>query len=589
MAVVQISKIQVRRGRKNQTNLPQLSGGEFGWAVDTQQLFIGNGSVSEGSPFVGNTEILTERSNIFGLLGAYTYSSSQENVVVQTGTNSNSPFSRSLQQKLDDIVNVRDFGAIGDFSNNVGSDDTASFQRAIDQLFLNSNKNSTRSHVRLMVPAGTYKISNTLYIPSNVTLIGDGLENTVITQTNQNFPLFQTVAKSSTPGVYQKIENMNSDNAPSNIYFEGITFARVEGSLNQVPIAFIDCLKNSHFHRCRFVGTWENGDGRERGTTIVGSSSALNVRGLGAVTSENILFTECVFNNVAHGIYCDYDASKLKFDGCNFEKLFRGLSFCETSTATVGQNFGPQNCTVINCYFDKVDAEAWKVFASSASSGHKSINNKFYDVGNNSAEQSQPVTPVLNFMVTKCSSDGDFFQRSISINELDFNKIGIPSTYTAYIPDVLGVDKIDYQARSAVLLASTPVVTPKILLKAPAWSSSKIVIDYVIRKSANELYRSGTLTVVVHPDMATGVIKPTLNDEFVYHGSNDTTGNVVGGNIQFYGNVTNMSSVEYNQTTLIPSTVTRPTFVLRYSNPSGPGGNATITYSISIISGFKEF
>ena len=71
MAVIQISKIQVRRGAISDQALPQLASGEFGWAVDTQQLFIGNGSVAEGSPAVGNTEILTERS-IFDVLTNFT-------------------------------------------------------------------------------------------------------------------------------------------------------------------------------------------------------------------------------------------------------------------------------------------------------------------------------------------------------------------------------------------------------------------------------------------------------------------------------------------------------------------------------------
>ena len=68
MAVVQISKIQVRRGKKNSSSgLPQLSSGEFGWAVDSQELYIGNGSVSEGAPAVGNTQILTSESNLFNI------------------------------------------------------------------------------------------------------------------------------------------------------------------------------------------------------------------------------------------------------------------------------------------------------------------------------------------------------------------------------------------------------------------------------------------------------------------------------------------------------------------------------------------
>lgn len=61
MAIFQISRIQLRRGRKNSDEgVPQLASAEMAWAVDTQELFIGNGAVSEGSPTVGNTKVLTE-------------------------------------------------------------------------------------------------------------------------------------------------------------------------------------------------------------------------------------------------------------------------------------------------------------------------------------------------------------------------------------------------------------------------------------------------------------------------------------------------------------------------------------------------
>jgi hypothetical protein len=60
MAVVQISRIQIRRGKaQSGTGIPQLASGEMAWAIDTQELFIGNGSVFEGAPGVGNTKILT--------------------------------------------------------------------------------------------------------------------------------------------------------------------------------------------------------------------------------------------------------------------------------------------------------------------------------------------------------------------------------------------------------------------------------------------------------------------------------------------------------------------------------------------------
>ena len=65
MAIVQISQIKHRHGV--QSDLPQLATAELGWSVDTRKLYIGNGTLSEGAPEVGNTEILTEYSNLPGI------------------------------------------------------------------------------------------------------------------------------------------------------------------------------------------------------------------------------------------------------------------------------------------------------------------------------------------------------------------------------------------------------------------------------------------------------------------------------------------------------------------------------------------
>ena len=81
MAVIQISKIQVRRGL--QENLPQLASGELGWSIDERRLFIGNGTLTEGAPEVGVTEILTEYSNV--ALGSGS-STTAANLLVKTET-----------------------------------------------------------------------------------------------------------------------------------------------------------------------------------------------------------------------------------------------------------------------------------------------------------------------------------------------------------------------------------------------------------------------------------------------------------------------------------------------------------------------
>ena len=62
MAIVQISRITNRKGL--QENLPQLAGAELGWSIDSRRLYIGNGTLQEGAPVIGNTEVLTEFSEV---------------------------------------------------------------------------------------------------------------------------------------------------------------------------------------------------------------------------------------------------------------------------------------------------------------------------------------------------------------------------------------------------------------------------------------------------------------------------------------------------------------------------------------------
>ena len=59
MAILQISRITQRKGLAQ--DLPEpLAGAELGWAIDDRRLYIGNGTVEDGAPVVGNTEVLTE-------------------------------------------------------------------------------------------------------------------------------------------------------------------------------------------------------------------------------------------------------------------------------------------------------------------------------------------------------------------------------------------------------------------------------------------------------------------------------------------------------------------------------------------------
>ena len=130
MAIVQISRITQRKGLA--IDLPQpLAGAELGWATDTRRLYIGNGTLQEGAPVVGNTEVLTEFSDILSYTTEYTYQGESAGYVVQTGTTSSTPVSQSLQSRLDSNAIITDFGATGDGVTDV----TANINNALYQLY----------------------------------------------------------------------------------------------------------------------------------------------------------------------------------------------------------------------------------------------------------------------------------------------------------------------------------------------------------------------------------------------------------------------------------------------------------------------
>ena len=173
MAIQQVSRITVRKGLAE--DLPQpLAGAELGWTTDQRKLYIGNGALADGAPVVGNTEILTEFSDLFEYSSAYVYQGAAAGYVVQTGETSGSPVSQSLQSRLDSYAIVTDFGATGDGV----TDDTAAINRALFQLYcVQSNPAIRRS---LFFPAGEYIVTDTILIPPYARLYGEGSDSSII-------------------------------------------------------------------------------------------------------------------------------------------------------------------------------------------------------------------------------------------------------------------------------------------------------------------------------------------------------------------------------------------------------------------------
>jgi hypothetical protein len=122
MAVIEIAKIKVRRGQELQTGIPKLDPGEFGWAEDTENLYIGK-RISEGADSDENTRILVERDlDIFKTLAlntgtvssAYRYRDGVDYIDMSSQL-------RTVQSKLDDSVSLFDFGVNPLYVSNTGT------------------------------------------------------------------------------------------------------------------------------------------------------------------------------------------------------------------------------------------------------------------------------------------------------------------------------------------------------------------------------------------------------------------------------------------------------------------------------------
>lgn len=487
MAVVQISRIQIRRGQKNQgTGLPQLASGELGWAVDTRELFVGNGSVSEGAPAVGNTKILTQYDNIFTLADTYSYRSEDE--FIQTGTSSSSPVQRSLQDRLDDRVSVRSFGVTGESSQ----DATAGLQRAIDQLFLNDGISGEAGRVVLHLEAGVYTLSSTVEIPPYATLVGAGPGKTVIKQSTAN-PVFKTVNSDDATPTYNTQAN--------NIHLEGMTIQNLVASKGLV----LDSCRDSHFENINIVGTYSAGDVIPAGFD---SNIGLEINSLsGAVESSNNKFINCNISAFAYGVISNWDIDHNKFDRCEFNTLGHAIVFganMSLGSAAAGTSTGPTNTQISKCKF--IDINRHGIWIENGTF-NTSSSNSFIGVGNEAGTEGQPVYSVIKFAKAGNDSFNDYFARTAA---LSYDQTYINGT--PYIPEIEGNCNYTNGFEQKVSIEQGTNIKK---FRLPAVANQSFDIDYLMVSNNYEMIRTGTLNITMD---AYGTATTSVSDSYDYAG-----------------------------------------------------------------------
>jgi hypothetical protein len=499
MAVVEIARIQVRRGQENQTGVPQLAGGEFAWAADTEKLYIGL-KREDGGARDANVEILTENS-LRTYFSTFSALATTATYIYRVGTlitaeNGMDEFERTVQDKLDDLdVSIENFGEVG-----VGGDDHSIFQYALDNLFLNSLSLPGNPARVLRLPAGTFRTSETMFIPKNTTIIGEGSGKTKIILTSTGTHVFQTVDAGSSGGLagYINFDNTSSITSamqPSNIRIEGLSL-EYDTSVNITQaksLISLDCADNAIIRDVKFKGKYDP----IISATTSPNYAGIDIRGFYAVTSENVTIENCEFNGISYGIKSNYDILSPYVNNCRFYYVDRGVVFNETVDPAA--LIGPRFSRILNSRFKDVARQAIFVGTNTSvtSTNHISMNNEFINVGNNivGTELSVSGTPVITFSDQENQSINDFFNRF----ETQMNNAGSSLTFNPLISGKASINLVT--GRSITLNAGATGC----LVRIPITGEKQLLtVDYNAENTT--LARSGKLDINVG-----GTANPTIS------------------------------------------------------------------------------
>lgn len=542
MAVVQISRIQIRRGKaQGGTGIPQLASGELAWALDTQELYIGNGSVAEGAPAVGNTKIITEldlgvNGNILNLL-KYIYKASETGI--QTGPTTNSPVERGIQERLDDQVNLKNFGVVGDGV----TDDTAAIQRAIFQLYANNNTTKAsadtaggiRNRVALMIPAGKYKITQTLYIPSYATIVGAGSHKSIFEHSGTG-PIVQFVNDNSSAGSIDPIDNTTGISQPKGIILSGLSFVTTSFS---TPGLQLDAVRDSIFDNITIKGAWEGElqNARESRGIWLRAKSAL-------VTSERNTFRNITIEKFAYGVYSKQDILQNSFDNFFITDTRVGVVLGGDNVisdaangSSAGEQYGPRQTHFSNGKFFNVKHQAVFLFYGT---GNTFSDIKLDNVGNNGgghlfAEFPQMFIKTQGNSVTNLWSDRSHGSDDAdgNLNNIDADSNGDLSTPIAellavpFYPIVTGAGSYDFYGTQATNLSQItgyalafrlPVSTDQ--YGVPQGNIS-YTVEYLYKSISSNFTRKGKFNIVA--DIDNNIIQYSDDYDFV---GNDPLGDI---------------------------------------------------------------
>lgn len=493
MAIVQISRITQRKGL--QENLPQLAGAEFGWSVDARRLFIGNGTLEEGAPIIGNTEILTEFSDILGFQTTYTYKGEAAGYVVQTGPTASQPVTQSLQSWLDQFASVKDFGATGDGV----TDDTDAINRALFQLFCREvNPQIRRS---LFFPAGVYKVSRTIIIPPYATLYGEGADNSVIQLTNSSEDSASRLYVARTGDSLQQTGvNIGNNGAtpPGDVTILDIGFSTLDP---ESSCFLVEDATHVVIMRSDFYGPLTTSDITVEADGIAG----VKFSSTPSLICTDIIIDQCTYSGLTFGVATEDATKGVTISNSTFSYLYKGVVL----GAVAPVNGGPTGVRIMQNVFDHIYAEGVEFGDIEL---NLTANNIFYDVGNHLQGTTNPATAVITFGASNNVSMSDMFERVPPYTSV-YKRVELNGYQCATLINGNLFEMGPHGTQAAVSQVLTNNVSNQ-PLPGTALSITRakaFTMTYTITR--NDLYRTGELYVV-----ATGAGVLSSDDSYTQNG-----------------------------------------------------------------------
>ena len=478
MAIVQVSRITNRKGLSE--NLPQLAGAELGWATDSRQLYIGNGTLQEGAPVIGNTEILTEFSDLLLVAGAYTYKGTAAGYTVQTGDTSGSPVTLNLQQWLDQFASVLDFGAVGDGV----TDDTAAINRALYQLYCReSNPQIRRS---LFFPAGRYLVTESIIIPSYAMLCGEGINSSVIVldTSSPTSALSDYVARFG-DSLQQTGVNIGNNGAtpPTDITISNMGFETLE----LVDVFLVEDASQCTFTDVSFKGPLVKSDL----TDAIDNISCVHFSSTVSLVCNNITFRRCSFGGTTWALQTQQQVQGVLVTESTFDTHYQGISLGDPSPI----NGGPTGFRILGNVFDNIYAEG--IYVAAQTGLNATGYNMFYDVGNHFNGTTAPASAVINFVGSNNVSIGDMFERTITYSAT-YQRINLNKGNNIGFGSADFIEQGTYLRRTGATAEVVNNATNQIIFTFDSARSRAFQVNYtIVRDTAT---RTGVYTIVAGTD-----------------------------------------------------------------------------------------